>query len=579
MAENGQSTTPGRPPFRRYIPSAEGAATDQAMPLPSLGLSSSPDPEESRNNRAERSRWRQWVKQDPLPPVEPAAPEKPVSRIQYQPPGRSGPSGKAAVSLSSVPLRSPAPKQPPAAVEGRPTAASQPTAQSPQRSGQPPSGEPSPNNRDGVSRSKANNKNKVTPLRRRQPTWSSPAAVSPEALAGRRDRKPPRRPSRKTPQPILYGIRLLILGTGVAAIAGTTLSSLHPSSEATVSEASASLSGANGSRRSGQPNAALTDPLPLAEELVALETDLMALEAMTPGLVQSTFLYDLDTGNYLDVNGVQPVSAASTIKLPILVALLEAVDAGKVDLQQPVTLREDLVAGGSGDMQTYEVGTQYSVLEVATEMIVNSDNTATNMVIDVMGGMSVLNERFQAWGLEATTLKNLLPDLEGTNTTSPADLVRVLALVDQGEILGLRSRDRFFAILNRTYNTSLIPEGLGDSQAITYNKTGDIGTSLGDIALVDAPNGKRYILGVLVKRPHNDGRANELIRRIAGRVHEEMNLPLSPIGGTTPPPTAEPSSETAPNGSTPPLAAPLAPTDNQPPPNAEPLPEATDPQG
>jgi beta-lactamase class A len=328
----------------------------------------------------------------------------------------------------------------------------------------------------------------------------------------------------------------------VAAIAGTALSSLKPP-EQTVSEVTAPVNPAATPEKPGRQglSSTLTLPLPLAEELVSLETDLVGLEAMTPGLTQATFFYDLDTGNYIDINGTQAISAASTIKLPVLVALLEAVDAGTISLQQPLTLREDLVAGGSGDMQTYEVGSQYTVLEVATQMIVHSDNTATNLVIDALGGIGLINQRFKAWGLEHTILKNLLPDLDGTNTTSPADLVRVLALVDQGEILGMRSRDRLFSILQRTYNRSLIPEGLADESAIAYNKTGDIGTMLGDIALLDMTNGKRYILGILVTRPYNDGRANELIRRVAGRVHEEMNQSPQPAGVANPPTPASPS--------------------------------------
>jgi beta-lactamase class A len=275
----------------------------------------------------------------------------------------------------------------------------------------------------------------------------------------------------------------------------------------------------------------LSTPLPLTEELGALKTDLMALEAMTPGLTQSIFFYDLDTGNYVNVNGDTAVAAASTIKVPILVAFLAAVDMGTVRLDQALMLQEDLIAGGSGDMQTHEIGSQYTALEVASEMIVNSDNTATNMIIALLGGTEALNRQFQEWGLADTVLRNRLPDLEGTNTTSTADLVRIMTLVDRGELLSRRSRDHLLSIMQRTYNRTLIPDGLGDSSALAYNKTGDIGPSLGDLALVDVANGKRYVLGVLVARPHNDGRANELIRRVSARVHEEMSQPVSPVGG------------------------------------------------
>jgi len=400
------------------------------------------------------------------------------------------------------------------------------------RGGQPPR---MPSVPQPPSMSTAGTPSKVTPLRRKPPG----AAPLPNSGQPRRDRKSGRRRHRPAPRPVLYGIRLLILGTGIAAIAGTLLSTLNPANNTAVSNSPTGGVTTPAAERSSRSTATtLSAPLPLAEELAYLETELVALEAMTPGLTQSVFVYDLDTGNYVDLNGGNAVAAASTIKVPILVAFLEAVDAGTVQLDQAVVLREDLIGSGSGDFQTQEIGSRYTALDVATAMSVNSDNTATNMMIELLGGREVLNQRFREWGLQATVLRNPLPDLDGTNTTSPADLVRIMALVDQGQILSLRSRDRLFNILQRTVNRRLIPDGLADDQAVVYNKTGDIGTALGDIALVDAANGKRYVLAALVTRPFNDGRASELIRRIAGRIHQEMSQPTSPVGGA--PAAAEP---------------------------------------
>jgi beta-lactamase class A len=246
-------------------------------------------------------------------------------------------------------------------------------------------------------------------------------------------------------------------------------------------------------------------------------------------LNQSTFLLDLDTGNYVDVNGGAAIAAASTIKVPILVAFFEAVDAGRISLDQGVTLTESAIVGGSGEMQTDPVGTRYTAYEVAAAMIITSDNTATELMIELLGGASALNQTFQAWGLGATVIRNPLPDLEGTNTTSPQDLVRVMALVEQGGLLSLRSHARMESIMQRTRNRSLLPAGIGQG-AVIANKTGDIATSLGDVALVDTPNGHRYVIATLIQRPNNDGRASELIRRIAEHVNKEVDQPMAPTG-------------------------------------------------
>ena len=369
---------------------------------------------------------------------------------------------------------------------------------------------------------------KVTPIRPKQ-VWPPS-----ETRRRSRDRRPPhlpRRPKKSAPQPLLYAVRTLILGIGVAAIAGTFLSILRPETDIQPTTASqftgsqATLSGMRTSSRSRQSLIDLT--LPLADELVYLKQDIEELVTMTPGLSQSVFVLDLDTGNYVDVAGSEPISAASTIKTPILVAFLQNVDAGLIQLDQGMTLQAHEIAGGSGNMQTQSLGTQYTVWEVASEMIINSDNTATNMMINLLGGPNELNQRFKSWGLSATVIRSPLPDLEGNNTTSTRDLASLMALVNHGDLLSLRSRDRLLSIMQRTRTRTLIPSGLARG-AIVSNKTGDIGSVLGDVALVDIPNGKRYAIATLIRRPHNDGRARELIRRISQLTFKELNRAVVP---------------------------------------------------
>ena len=73
---------------------------------------------------------------------------------------------------------------------------------------------------------------------------------------------------------------------------------------------------------------------------------------------------------------------------------------------------------------------------------------------------------------------------------------------------------------------TLLPKGLGKSATIAH-KTGDIGLMLGDVGLIDVPNGKRYIGVTMVKRPHNDPKAKELIQKISRLVYQYFNQPSS----------------------------------------------------
>jgi len=228
---------------------------------------------------------------------------------------------------------------------------------------------------------------------------------------------------------------------------------------------------------------------------------------------------DLDSGAYVQIGANQPIAAASTIKTPILVAFFQDVDAGKIKLDEPLEMTADVKVGEAGDFQFLPTGTKISALATATQMIMISDNTATNMIIKRLGGFTALNQRFKSWGLNSIVVNNQLPDLEGTNTISTQDMVTLLAMIDKGKLIEPRSRDRFMDIMRRPITNTLLPKGI-DEDARIVHKTGDIRSAVGDAGIVDMPNGKRYAIAVMVKRPDNDQRANELIRQISRATYD-----------------------------------------------------------
>lgn len=343
-----------------------------------------------------------------------------------------------------------------------------------------------------------------------------------------------RRSSNKYVPLIRRGIQFLVVSLGIALIGGTLLKVVRPGDSAPATEAVDTVV--------AEPTpVAKSFPLTLGQEIPALKASLQELPNLYPGLTPKIFYIDVDTKQHVSVEGSETIAAASTIKLPILLAFFEEIDAGRIDPNQKMAVQQPQIAEGSGDMQLSAPGTQFTALEVASQMIINSDNTATNMMIDLLGGKEILNSRFLAQGLEKTKLNAPLPDLDGTNTTSAEDLVHTMLLISQGEDLKMRSRDRILNILNRTYNKSLLADGPLQEGALTYNKTGDIQSVLGDVALIDLPNGKRYVIAALVERPSNDGRAQELIRRISGQTYQEAAKAIQPAVTPLGNPDGEPS--------------------------------------
>ncbi|MBD0263583.1 MAG: serine hydrolase [Tolypothrix sp. Co-bin9] len=270
----------------------------------------------------------------------------------------------------------------------------------------------------------------------------------------------------------------------------------------------------------------------LGQEIPVLNSQIKALMNRYRSLNPGMFFLDLQTGNYVDINGEKIFSAASTIKFPLLVALYEEIDAGRIKLNEKLVMRRGLIANEAGTMQFKPVGTKFSVLQTVTNMMVISDNTATNMIIDRLGGETKLNRRFRNWGLQNTVIRNNLPDIGGTNTTSPKDLVRLSALLTNNRLLSPKSRNQVLAIMRRNQNRSLLPAGI-DKKAVIAHKTGTLRFILGDAGIIQMPNGKSYLAGILVRRPNHDARAMYFIRQVSRAVYNYLgeskvgNIPAS----------------------------------------------------
>jgi len=253
----------------------------------------------------------------------------------------------------------------------------------------------------------------------------------------------------------------------------------------------------------------------------------------SPDLDVSAFFLSLDNQLYAEIKSDEKLSAASSIKVPILVILLTMLEKGEIFWNESLVLSEDTIGSGSGWMAYQEIGEVFPVYEVASEMIRVSDNTATNLLIKRLGGINIVNQKFKEIGLKDTQINNYLPDLDGTNVTSTKDLSLAMALVDNGYLLNVSSRDIFREIMGKSKTNTLIPagilRGLGKESKDTdyhlalkgylvHNKTGDIGISYADTALIQTPYNSRAFASFIVKGPFNDPRSPELIRNLSAEL-------------------------------------------------------------
>ncbi len=297
--------------------------------------------------------------------------------------------------------------------------------------------------------------------------------------------------------------RCSIILFGAAAISGTVISVIQP--PATQISATSKVT-----------------PSPVVKpENLALKQSLQTVIDRYPGFQPHVAVVDVD-GGVVDIAGAVAVPAASTIKVPILIALFQQIDRGEIKLDEQLTLQKPMLAAGSGSLAKSPEGSKFSVQEVATKMITISDNTATNLLIDRLGGKDKLNLQFRSWGLSNTNLRSPLPDFEGTNVTSSQELVKLLAgLKSEKGILSPSSKQAVLEILRQTKRNTMLPAGIDDDQAKIAHKTGEISTMVADAGLIELANGQSYLLVAMIQRPSDNQRAELLIRQLSQAVFKD----------------------------------------------------------
>lgn len=210
-----------------------------------------------------------------------------------------------------------------------------------------------------------------------------------------------------------------------------------------------------------------------------LEAELLPLFEAFSGRV-SLALYRFSDGLRFEHKAAQTMPAASLIKLPILVTALAEVDLGRLHLESRVMVEAGDMVGGSGVLHRLEPGVSLTLKDLLTLMIIVSDNTATNLVIDLVGREAV-NYRAQALGLENTELVGGLQLSEAQwnerqragerNHTTAADILRLLVRLVRNELLSEHSTGVALAMLRAQQFTEALARYLPTDSELSERVT------------------------------------------------------------------------------------------------------------
>jgi beta-lactamase class A len=191
---------------------------------------------------------------------------------------------------------------------------------------------------------------------------------------------------------------------------------------------------------------------------------------------------DLRTRETITIDADIRFPTASTIKTAVMIeAWQQAVDR-RLPMDAKIALRDSDKVGGSGVLRGMGEGLTPTVADLVHLMIVLSDNTATNMLIERLGTARV-NARLEAYGLSNIRLfrptfrdgrPDVLPDLErefGLGMSTPRDMAALMALIAEGKAVNRQASDAMIAALRRQQDRAMIPRDLpGDVQV--GNKAG-----------------------------------------------------------------------------------------------------------
>jgi beta-lactamase class A len=165
-------------------------------------------------------------------------------------------------------------------------------------------------------------------------------------------------------------------------------------------------------------------------------------------------LTDLVSGAHIGHDEDDVMSTASLIKVPVLVALYQAADDGVLTIDQRTTYQEQHRSLGSGVLSMMSPGVEMSVRDAAVLMMTISDNSATNMCVDLVG-LDNVNAKMRALGLPETSLFRRLGDRSAgldarkMSVSTAGEMSKLLELIARREAVSADGCDDMLRIMRR----------------------------------------------------------------------------------------------------------------------------------
>ena len=249
-----------------------------------------------------------------------------------------------------------------------------------------------------------------------------------------------------------------------------------------------------------------------------------SLEGYLKGIPGKLAVYckNLVTGEILDYNGDIPMMAASVIKIPVLIETFRQIQAGMLKKDQLYVLEEGDKLPSCGCLNRMHAGVNLTVQDLYNLMIILSDNTATNILIRLLGGTEEINGSLAKMGYQTCRVNRLLFDSEAAdkgieNYVSGREIGDMLEKMYQGKMIDRKSSEEMLEIMKSQRLKNKIPFYFQGCVPIAH-KTGEDDGITHDVGIIF---GSQPFLLCCMSNETDCTRFNRFIQKLAWSLYRE----------------------------------------------------------
>lgn len=236
---------------------------------------------------------------------------------------------------------------------------------------------------------------------------------------------------------------------------------------------------------------------------------------------------DIDANWVMSFNKEKLFPSASLAKIPLMASCFRAAEEKKLTLDCCVKLKSTDKLSGSGMLKDMPAGKEFKIKELIGYMIYNSDNTAANILTNIVG-MDYLNDSFRTFGLKNTNLSRKIADFQSRNMgvenyTTAEDMALILEEMYRRNLINNTISEKCLELMKLQRINNRIPKYLPPGITVAH-KTGLERSICHDVGIVFTDKGN-FIICVLTKHTGiNSKPAKEFIAKIALLTYEYFKL-------------------------------------------------------